>query len=139
MLRAPIDNRQLFPSVGATLSGINQSRFFFFFLFFFFLHRSDKQKTERVVINFDDHFTCFGGLARCRSTTRLPLRLFLLPEVLLGRAEEPFPFLSYFVGGSVGYTNGINRLCDGFPCFSFGFISNIVGKLACLYLPPRFL
>ena len=50
---------------------------------------------------------------------------FLLAELLLGRAEEPFPFLS-----SVGYTNGITLLCNGFPCFSFGFISNIVGKLA---------
>ena len=44
---------------------------------------------------------------------------------LLGSAEEPSPFLFYFVDGSAGYTHGINRLC-----FSFGFISNIVSKLA---------
>ena len=82
------------------------------------------------MINFDDHFTCFEGLARSRSTARLPLRLSLLPKLLLGRAKEVFPFLSYFVDGSVGYTNGINLLCNGFPCFSFGLISNIVSKLA---------
>ena len=55
---------------------------------------------------------------------------FFLAELLLGRAEEPFPFLFYFVDGSAGYTNGINLLCNGFPCFSFGFIRHIVGKLA---------
>ena len=41
---------------------------------------------------------------------------------------HPFPF--YFVDGSAGYTNGIDFLCNGFPCFSFGFISHIAGKLA---------
>ena len=55
---------------------------------------------------------------------------FFLAELLLGRAEESFPFLFYFVDGSAGYTNGINLLCNGFPCFSFGFIRHIVGKLA---------
>ena len=38
---------------------------------------------------------------------------FLLAELLLGRAEEPFPFLFYFADGSAGYTNGINLLCNG--------------------------
>ena len=89
------------------------------------------RKTGRVVINFGNyHFTRIGGLARCRSTTRLPLRLFLLAKLLLGHAEKPFPFLLYFVDGSASYTNGINLLCNGFPCFSFGFSGNIVGKLA---------
>ena len=44
----------------------------------FRLFNAHLEKPGRVVIDFDDHFTCFGGFARCRSTTRLPLHLFLL-------------------------------------------------------------
>ena len=52
------------------------------------------------------------------------------PASRQGYAEKPFPFLFYFVDGSAGYTNCINLLFNGFPCFSFGLIGNIVGKLA---------
>ena len=55
---------------------------------------------------------------------------FLLAKLLLGHAGKPFSFLFYFVDGSAGYTKSINFLCNGFPCFSFGLIRNIVGKLA---------
>ena len=34
----------------------------------------------------------------------------MLAELLLGRAEEPFPYRFYFVDGSPGYRNGIFRL-----------------------------
>ena len=88
------------------------------------------RKTGRVVVNLHDQFASIRGLARCRSTTRLPLRLFLLTELPLGRAEQTFPFLFNLVCGSAGYTNGINLLGNGFPCFIFAFICNIVGKLA---------
>jgi len=44
--------------------------------------------------------------------------------------KSPFPILFNFLYGSAGYTNGMNLLSNGFPCFSFPFIGDIVGKLA---------
>ena len=57
------------------------------------------RKTGRVVINFDDHFTCFRGLSRCRSTTRLPLRLLFWLNSFLAVLKSPFHF--YFTSSMV--------------------------------------
>lgn len=114
------------------------------------------RKTGRVVVNLHDQFASIGGLARCRSTTRLPLRLFLLTKLPLGRAEQPFPFLFDLVCGSAGYTNvtfsvmafhvsflllfvtlSVNLLCK-MPLFASTFsaiiVNSLVVKLGFLFL-----
>ena len=89
------------------------------------------RKTGRVVINFDDHFTCFRGLSRCRSTTCLPLRFFFWLNSFLAVLKSPFH--SCFTSSMVLLATPTAltfSVCNGFPCFSFGLIRHIVGKLA---------
>ena len=74
------------------------------------------RKTGHVVINLHDQFTSFEGPVQGRSTARFPLCL-LVGWIPSWPCWTALPFLFNFIYGSAGYTNGINLLSNGFPCF----------------------